>query len=63
MKWKPPSENSVDFKLELRFPPSKANAEGLDFYSKPTFVLLMWGGGHKYEYFDIMNVSDDEWEK
>ncbi|KAG8999700.1 Dcp1p-Dcp2p decapping enzyme complex alpha subunit [Tulasnella sp. 427] len=63
LKWKPPSENSVDFKLELRFPPSKTHPDGLDYYSKPTFVLLAWAGGNKYDYFDTMQISDDEWER
>ncbi|KAG8978443.1 Dcp1p-Dcp2p decapping enzyme complex alpha subunit [Tulasnella sp. 425] len=63
LKWKPPSENSVDFKLELRFPPSKTHPDGLDYYSKPTFVLLAWAGGNKYDYFDTMQVSEDEWER
>ncbi|KIO17865.1 hypothetical protein M407DRAFT_32462 [Tulasnella calospora MUT 4182] len=63
LKWKPPSENSVDFKLELRFPPSKTHPDGLDYYSKPTFVLLAWAGGNKYDHFDTMRISDDEWER
>ncbi|KAG8892861.1 Dcp1p-Dcp2p decapping enzyme complex alpha subunit, partial [Tulasnella sp. 403] len=63
LKWKPPSENSVDFKLELRFPPSKANPDSLDYYAKPTFALFAWAGGNKYDFFDTMHVSDDEWEK
>ena len=62
LKWKPPSENSVDFRLELRFPPSKANPETLDYYAKPVFVLLVWTGGNKYDYFDTMRVTDEEWE-
>ena len=63
LKWKPPSENSVDFKLELRFPPSKGAAGGVDFYAKPQFTLLQWCGANKYEYYDVMSVSDEEWEK
>lgn len=63
LKWKPPSENSVDFKLELRFPPSKTHPDGLDYYAKPTFALLAWAGGNKYDYFDTMQISDDEWER
>ncbi|KAG8918717.1 Dcp1p-Dcp2p decapping enzyme complex alpha subunit [Tulasnella sp. 418] len=64
LKWKPPSENSVDFKLDLRFPPFRGHVtEGLDYYAKPTFVLLAWCGGAKYEFFDTMQVSDEEWEK
>ncbi|KAG9010498.1 Dcp1p-Dcp2p decapping enzyme complex alpha subunit [Tulasnella sp. JGI-2019a] len=63
LKWKPPSENSIDFKLELRFPPSKLHGEGLDYYSKPTFLLMQWCGGKKYDFFDTIRISDEGWEK
>ena len=64
MKWKPPSENSIDFKLTLRFPPIGKSNEP-DFRAKPLFVLLVWMGGkgpNAYEFFDILHVEDDEWE-
>ncbi|POW15025.1 hypothetical protein PSTT_02469 [Puccinia striiformis] len=35
MKWKPPSENSIDFRLELRFPPLSDDPTEADFYAKP----------------------------
>ncbi|KAG8858514.1 Dcp1p-Dcp2p decapping enzyme complex alpha subunit [Tulasnella sp. 330] len=63
LKWKPPSENSIDFKLELRFPPSKLHGEGLNYYCKPTFVLLQWCGGRKYDFFGTMRITDEEWEQ
>lgn len=63
LKWKPPSENSIDFKLELRFPPSAHNAREPDFTVKPTFLLNVWLGQSEYEYFDYMEIEDDEWER
>jgi mRNA guanylyltransferase len=65
MKWKPPSENSIDFKLTLRFPPL-ANSSKPDFTAKPLFILNVWTGGDRnnsYEFFDVLQVDDDEWEK
>jgi mRNA guanylyltransferase len=65
LKWKPPSENSVDFKLVLRFPPGPKGDP--DFTAKPIFALHAWAGGEgpraRYEPFDILGVDDDEWEQ
>lgn len=67
LKFKPPSENSVDFKLELRFPPSEMDPDSPDYYAKPYFLLNQWMGGDgedaKYEYFDELLVTDEEWEE
>ena len=67
MKWKPPSENSIDFKLVLRFPPAPDNPNKPDFCAKPLFLLSVWLGGDgnsaRYDHFDDMYVSDDEWEQ
>ncbi|WVQ70324.1 uncharacterized protein L199_008550 [Kwoniella botswanensis] len=63
LKWKPPSENSIDFKLELRFPPSISNHDEPDYYAKPEFLLYTWLGGEDYEYFDMMGMEDVEWER
>jgi mRNA guanylyltransferase len=65
LKWKPPSENSIDFKLVLRFP---ADARGEpDWRAKPIFALHAWNGGEgpraRYEPFDVMAVEDQEWEE
>ncbi|WVR05003.1 hypothetical protein IAU60_002015 [Kwoniella sp. DSM 27419] len=63
LKWKPPSENSIDFKLELRFPPSHQNPSEPDYYAKPEFLLYTWTGGNDYEFYDHMGMEDEEWEK
>ncbi|KAG5735708.1 mRNA-capping enzyme subunit alpha [Termitomyces sp. T112] len=67
MKWKPPSENSIDFKLELRFPPLRNQPEKPDFHAKPVFLLHVWCGDErgvaKYELYDEMYVDDEEWQK
>jgi len=67
MKWKPPSENSIDFKLVLRFPPTRNQPDKPDFHAKPIFLLHVWCGDDrgipKYEQYDEMYVDDEEWEK
>jgi mRNA guanylyltransferase len=67
LKWKPPSENSVDFKLVLRFPPLPETSNQPDLHAKPVFALHVWCGGEgekaTYEPWDTMHVSDDEWER
>ncbi|KAF9477572.1 mRNA guanylyltransferase [Pholiota conissans] len=62
LKWKPPSENSIDFKLILRFPPLRYNPQEPDYCAKPLFLLQVWCGGDKYEQYDDMLVEDKEWE-
>ncbi|KAJ9127586.1 hypothetical protein QFC24_000995 [Naganishia onofrii] len=61
LKWKPPLENSIDFKLELRFPPTAKDANVPDYTVKPVFVLLT-NMGRNYDFFDTMVVTDAEWE-
>ncbi|KAF8508398.1 mRNA capping enzyme [Gautieria morchelliformis] len=76
LKWKPASENSIDFRLELGFPPLVTNPTEPDFCAKPQFILKSWmgkerGGGRDakgkqreaYEYFDVMTVDDEEWAR
>ncbi|KAG5649639.1 hypothetical protein H0H81_002738 [Sphagnurus paluster] len=63
MKWKPPSENSIDFKLVLRFPPMRNAPDRPDFHAKPVFLLHVWCGDTKYELYDEMYVDDAEWER
>ncbi|KAF9448015.1 mRNA guanylyltransferase [Macrolepiota fuliginosa MF-IS2] len=67
LKWKPPSENSIDFKLVLRFPPLRNDPNKPDFHAKPLFLLHAWCGDErgqsKYEQYDDMYVDDEEWER
>ncbi|TDL27406.1 mRNA capping enzyme, alpha subunit [Rickenella mellea] len=66
LKWKPPSENSIDFKLVLRFPPVLGRHGEPDYHAKPIFGLHVYTGGDKYdkyEPFDEMFMEDSEWER
>ena len=63
LKWKPPTENSIDFKLLLRFPPSQDNRSQPDYFAKPMFELHTWCGGPNYQFWDVLAVQDDEWER
>ena len=67
LKWKPPSENSIDFKLVLRFAPTPGKPKVPDFQTKPIFELHVWCGDDRgvprYEFYDVMYVADDEWER
>ncbi|KAI0306613.1 mRNA capping enzyme [Multifurca ochricompacta] len=66
LKWKPPSENSIDLKLILRFPPLSGSPAQPDLHKKPVFALHIWCGGEgarvNYEPWDTMHMDDDEWE-
>lgn len=63
LKWKPPSENSIDFKLILRFPPSPEQPNRPDYFAKPVFELHVWCGGKMYEFWDVLLVKDEEWDR
>lgn len=63
LKWKPPSENSIDFRLELRFPPLADDPTEADFYAKPLFVLMMNCGKDGEQFFDTLEMSDEEWRE
>ena len=67
LKWKPPSENSIDFKLVLRFPPSHSDPSRPEFHAKPFFGLHVYCGDEKgqpkYELYDSLFMEDDEWER
>ena len=62
LKWKPPSENSIDFVLQLKFPPKRDSEREPDFYAKPVFMLLMNHGHEGQHYYDTMEVDDETWE-
>ncbi|EGF98994.1 uncharacterized protein MELLADRAFT_45847 [Melampsora larici-populina 98AG31] len=63
LKWKPPSENSIDFRLELRFPPRADDPTEADFFGKPIFVLMMNCGNDGETFFDTLEMSDQEWHE
>ena len=56
-----------DFKLVVRFPPSPSNPGLPDFFAKPVFALHAWYGDErgmsKYELYDQLYVTDEEWER
>lgn len=58
-KWK--EDNSLDFRLILRFPADATSPDQPDFYAKPIFLLYAWFGGSNYEVYDKLTVDDDEW--
>lgn len=62
LKWKPPEENSVDFRLELRFP-KLPDTNQPDLMKMPMFLLYVWEGGSNYAFYDYLTVDDDEWEE
>ncbi|KID80035.1 mRNA-capping enzyme subunit [Metarhizium brunneum] len=73
LKWKPPEENTIDFRLKLTFPLVEPDEwerkEGItepfiDYDSVPKSELLIFLGdsGDKYELFDDLYLTEDEWE-
>ncbi|GAA98631.1 uncharacterized protein L969DRAFT_24551 [Mixia osmundae IAM 14324] len=63
LKWKPPEENSIDFKLQLRFPAKLDSPDHADYTQKPIFALYESGGYEGDRFFDILAVSDEEWSR
>lgn len=73
LKWKPPEENTIDFRLKLTFPLVEPDEwerkEGItepfiDYDSVPKSELLIFLGdsGDKYELFDDLYLTEEEWE-
>jgi mRNA guanylyltransferase len=68
LKWKPPHENTIDFKLRLGdFPlmDPEDGEEGLipDYDAMPTsFQLLVQHNKDNYQYFADLVITSDEWE-
>lgn len=70
LKWKPPAENTIDFRLRLEFPflepDSDDEAEGFthpypDYDALPIFHLFVMLSAHEYRPFAEMYVSPEEW--
>ncbi|CAD6500545.1 BgTH12-06255 [Blumeria graminis f. sp. triticale] len=67
LKWKPETENSIDFRLRLEFPqiqPDDSSAEHcLNLSGLPIFHLLINAGEKEGDVrFSTMHVEMDEWE-
>ncbi len=71
MKWKPAEENTIDFRLILKFPvfideelnPNDEDYSYVDYDTKPKFHLYSWEGKNNDKYFDELFVTDEEWEE
>ncbi|KAA8649975.1 hypothetical protein EYZ11_007275 [Aspergillus tanneri] len=71
LKWKPPAENTIDFRLRLEFPvlepDSEDEADGVtepypDYDSMPVFHLFVGLNSNEYRPFGEMFVTPSEWE-
>lgn len=71
LKWKPPTENTVDFRMRLEFPllepDSDDEADGIvapypDYDSIPLCHLFVVVSANEYRHFGVMYVNPTEWE-
>lgn len=64
IKWKPPHENTIDFRLQLGdFPMVEEDGERFqDFDACPQFDLLVYHGNNRNEFFAPLHITDSEWE-
>ncbi|KAL1964995.1 hypothetical protein VTN77DRAFT_6195 [Rasamsonia byssochlamydoides] len=71
LKWKPPEENTIDFRMRLEFPlvepDSEDEAEGItepypDYDAMPIFHLFVLCNAGEYRHFGEMYVTPSEWE-
>lgn len=53
IKWKPPNEISIDFRLERASLPTEDTQDP----SSSEYSLYTWSGGNEYEYFDRLIVD------
>ncbi|KAF2219045.1 mRNA capping enzyme, catalytic domain-containing protein [Elsinoe ampelina] len=74
LKWKPPHENTIDFKLQIgafprlggdtnghTFTNGTPTADDFDYDACPSFNLLVGEGRGRHSVFGTLFVSDDEW--
>lgn len=75
VKWKPASENSIDFRLNLHFPiyqPGEDSSDEedeeddpqprYDYNAMPEFELSVFEGGRNYSHYGTMYMTEKEWE-
>jgi len=66
LKWKPPWENTIDFKLEMgEFPMVRDEETGEqveDWDAMPTIHLQTSYGNGDYRHFALLHLTDAEWE-
>ncbi|KAL3471686.1 mRNA capping enzyme, catalytic domain-containing protein [Aspergillus californicus] len=71
LKWKPPTENTIDFRLRLEFPilepDTDDEADGIteaypDYDALPIFHLFVLLNDKEYRPFGEMHVTPPEWE-
>ena len=78
LKWKPDDENSIDFRLNLKFPPSSSDIDPYEVTTKTAysdlplgtvFQLSVWTGGNdnrdrsNHTVWGDMYVPESDWEK
>ncbi|GAM87346.1 hypothetical protein ANO11243_053690 [Dothideomycetidae sp. 11243] len=73
IKWKPPAENTIDFRLQVgEFPRLSTNGHGMsngdadhddyDYDACPELLLLVNHGKEGHRVFAPLHVTNDEWE-
>jgi mRNA guanylyltransferase len=64
LKWKPPEENTIDFRFQIDHFPTEVDEDGEyeDFDAIPE-VHLMVNHGSNYQYFATLSLTEPVWEK
>lgn len=64
LKWKPPHENTIDFKLQIGAFPMARDEDGEfeDFDQIPDIELLVYHGNKDYRTFAKLHLTEEEWE-
>lgn len=63
LKWKPPQENTIDFRFQIDSFPTEQYDDGEyeDWDAKPEIALLVNHGGGADQYFAMLTLTDAEW--